>query len=265
MVGHGGPFAWSIIIKLLFLWNNCVICYAFAESTVQTDITTLEDMVFEIEDSVISSIETTDSDLNELLEMCDLETHEETSLDTIRQQLSTRWDFTDITLFENLSQKFDDGSLHVSIKDCSRKLEDFLCRTTVSEFAMHAIQIGKTICDGEFSNIVIQVNQSPDHYMLKKLQSLKANIHSIFNIRLPRFSLLLQSIKVSVSSFEITWAIPTKIAQPLNVMDDTSNTFYKSFKVRSVTIDGRKYLAMDNHGSRAVSTLAPGRQSTYTV
>ena len=241
-----------------------LFCYAFAESTVQTDITTLEDMVFEIEDSVFSSVETTDSGLNELLEMCDIETHEETSLDTTRQQLSTRWDFTDLTLFKNLSRKFDDGSLRVSVEDCSRKLEAFLCRTTVSEFAMHAIQIGKTIRDGEFSNIVIQVNQSPNHYMLKKLQSLKASI--IFNFGLPRFSLLLQSIKVSVSSFEVTWATPAKVAQPLkekNVMDDTSNRpFYKSFKVGSVTIDGRKYLAIDNHGSRAVSTLAPGRQST---
>lgn len=237
----------------------------FIESAVhhvQKDVIKLGDMLIQIEDSVLhlfSEKGIGDCGLKELLEKCGLEMCEESSLDVMWQQLSTHWDYTNISLLKHLVNRLGDESVQASTRDYVKKLEDFLCRTAVSSFAMHSIRIGKNLMEETFSSFIILVDQPPSNFMLKKLEGLRESL--VFNLELPKFSLILQNIKFGTDNFIVRWAIPIKIASSLkrtNIMENTGiQSLCRLYRVGSITIDAKRYLAVK---TRPIPKLAPGKQ-----
>lgn len=220
-------------------------------------------MFIEIEDSTFHMIfESTIADgfFKECIEECGLEMEEEFTKDAVWQRLSTHWDFINISLLKHLAHKFGDESLQASIRDYSKKLEAFLSKTAISSFASYSVKIGNNLQDGKFSDIIIEVHQPS--FILFNLQTLRESL--IFNLRIPKYSLVLQNIKIETNYFTVKWAIPTKIALSLkaeDIMKKAGNkSLCKMYQIGSITIDDRRYLTMDISRTRE---LAPGRQSKW--
>lgn len=231
-------------------------------------------MLAEIEDSafcMISAKVTTASEIRVLLkEKVTFKIDGNSAVDITWQRLSTYWDFNSFALLEQLIYEFGDESLIASMRDYSSRLEEFRCRTCLSDFAMHSIKIAKMLPNEEFSDFVIQLDQSPNNYMLNKLENLRENLTS--NLSFPKFTMILQNITFSDFTAAVNWAIPAGIAASLkehNIMDDASVlTLCKEYQVVCITIDGKRYIAIPQYlratgfsDKRPFRDPRPGRHS----
>ena len=197
------------------------IMHAFVDSVtvVQNNVTELESDFADIEYSAISMLsekKITTNDFREIFanlssehveqfeRMCS-ESDPDFSVDDLWQTLSTFWTFHHYSLLEQLVFRFGDANLRARLMEYSQRLEKFLGKTLLHDFAMHSIIIGKFLPDGEFSDIVVQVD--PKNFYTSNLRDLENLIESIARkFSLLKFALVLKDLKSS--DFTVRFAVP---------------------------------------------------------
>lgn len=264
------------------LYLLCIQLAIGSVESVQKDVIELEDMFAKIEDSAFDIILDKEITVNEIrvglkevLEEIGSEIGDDLSSDAIWRRLSTHWHFNNLTLLERLIYKYGDETLKAFMQNYSRKLEEFRCKTRLSNFAMYSIKIGKNLPDEEFSDFVIELDQSPDNYTLKKLHHLQESL--TYNLSLPPWTLILQSIKLSDFKVTVKWAVPARITVSLkehNIMGNASvMALCKAHQILCITVDGKRHVATPDYlrgvsggrTTRTIPKLNPGRQLSKCI